>query len=198
MPPAAELRLPDHLLADLRRRYQEPHRHYHTLTHVEALLGWLAECRSLAREPDIITAAIWFHDAIHVPTGADNEPRSAALARAELTAAHWPPASVDRVVDLVLATPHHRAPPDDVDAWLFLDLDLSVLGQDWPTYDAYRLAVRREFAHVPDEAFREGRAAVLQRFLARRSIFRTATLRDRWEAAARANLQREATLLAGG
>ncbi len=198
MPPAAELRLPDHLLADLRRRYQEPHRHYHTLTHVEALLGWLAECRSLAREPDIITAAIWFHDAIHVPTGADNEPRSAALARAELTAAHWPPASVDRVVDLVLATQHHRAPPDDVDAWLFLDLDLSVLGQDWPTYDAYRLAVRREFAHVPAADFRAGRAAVLEALLQREAIYATPVLRQQWEAQARANLRRELDAAATG
>lgn len=191
MPPAAGPRLPDHLLVDLRRRYEEPHRHYHTLAHVEALLAWLAEFRSLAREPDTIAAAIWFHDAIYAPTGTDNEQRSAALARAALTAARWPAASVDRVVDLVLATQHHRAPPEDADAWFFLDLDLGVLGQDWPTYDRYRHAVRSEFAHVPEAAFQAGRAAVLQAFLRREAIYVTPTLRERWEAQARANLRRE-------
>ena len=44
-----------------------------------------------------------------------------------------------------------------------------------------------EFAHVPDEVFRSGRAAIIAALLAANSLYRTPAARDRWEAAARAN-----------
>jgi predicted metal-dependent HD superfamily phosphohydrolase len=51
--------------------------------------------------------------------------------------------------------------------------------------------VRREYAHVPDDAFVIGRAAVLRNLLSLPRLFHTPVLRDRWEDAARANLTRE-------
>ena len=59
-------------------------------------------------------------------------------------------------------------------------------------------AVREEYSHVPEEAFRRGRTSVLERLLARRPLFSTATGRDRWEARARHNLETELILLRGG
>ena len=175
----------------LAARYAEPARCYHTLAHVDALLRGLASWKHLAREPETIVAAIWFHDAVYDPQRRDNEARSADLARTELADLGWPRTAVERVAALVLATAHHDADPADSDAWLFLDLDLSVLAIDPPRYAAYRDAVRAEYAFVDDARYRAGRAAVLRSFIDRDAIYRTPELRAAWEAAARANLADE-------
>ena len=51
--------------------------------------------------------------------------------------------------------------------------------------------MREEYDHVPDQAWRAGRAAVLQRFLDGPVIFPHPGFRDAHEAQARANLARE-------
>lgn len=195
MPEPTELTLPPELLARLRRCYAEPHRHYHSLAHIEALQRWFAPHRALAREPALIEAAIWFHDAVYNTRRQDNEARSAAMASEELGALGWPAAAAERVAALVLATQQHHAEASDSDAWLFLDLDLSVLGQSTPRYTAYADAVRAEYAWVEDAAYRSGRARVLQDFLAREHIYRTPVLHDVWEVAARYNLRAELAAL---
>ena len=188
--------LPDALRERLAARYAEAQRRYHTLDHVHALLRWLAHWRALASDPRTIAAAIWFHDAVYDPQRSDNEAASAALARVELAAIGWSSTDIARVATLVLATAHHDADANDSDAWLFLDLDLSVLAQPAPNYAAYAAAVRAEYAWVDDARFRAGRAKVLRSFLDRRAIYRTPALHRAWEAAARANLARELSSLA--
>jgi len=180
----------------LAARYAEPARHYHTLAHIDALLRGLASCQHLAREPEMIVAAIWFHDAVYDPQRRDNEARSADLARAELADLGWTGVAIERVATLVLATAHHDADPADSDAWLFLDLDLSVLALDPTRYAAYRDAVRAEYGFVDDVRYRAGRAAVLRSFIDREAIYRTPELHAAWEAAARANLADELETLA--
>ena len=192
---AADLLLPPALLATLRHCYAEPHRHYHSLAHVEALQRWFARYEALALDRASIDAAIWFHDAVYDTQRQDNEQRSAAMAAQALGALGWPAAAVERVVTLVLATQHHQAEPSDSDAWLFLDLDLSVLGQSAAHYAAYASAVRAEYAWVEESAYRSGRAHVLKGFLAREQIYRTRVLYEAWEAAARRNLQSELAAL---
>ena len=187
--------LPDALQARLTAMYAQPHRHYHTLAHVHALQRWLAQWQRLAHAPPLINAAIWFHDAVYDTQRRDNEERSAALARVELAALGWASADVDRVAALVLATQDHRAEANDSDAWLFLDLDLSVLAQDAAVYDRYAAAVRAEYAWVDAALYRSGRASVLRGFIARPQIYRTPALQAAWEDAARANLARELTAL---
>jgi len=43
--------LPASMMADLRRRYAESQRHYHTWGHIEALLGHFVEVRAQVRDP---------------------------------------------------------------------------------------------------------------------------------------------------
>ena len=188
--------IPSALLARLQVMYSEPHRHYHTLAHIAALLGGLAHWRALARAPRLIEAAIWFHDAIYDTHRDDNETRSAELARNELRALAWPEADVARVVTMVRATRHHAAAISDADTLLFLDLDLSVLAQRPDVYDAYSAAVRAEFGWVEAARYRAGRARVLQNFMNRDAIYRTPALHAAWDSAARSNLARELQALA--
>lgn len=198
MPRTDTFELPAALRVRLDAMYAEPHRHYHSLAHVEALLRWLAYWHALARSPRLIEAAIWFHDAVYDTHRDDNESRSAELARDELRALAWPEAEVARVVAMVRATQYHSAAASDADTLLFLDLDLSVLAQQAAVYDAYSAGVRAEFGWVDAPRYRAGRSRVLRRFMARDAIYRTPALHVAWEPAARANLARELQALDAG
>ncbi|MCC7397590.1 MAG: hypothetical protein IT455_11055 [Planctomycetes bacterium] len=174
-----------HLLLDLCRRYQEPHRHYHTLEHIG---GMLHAGRAFPLD-DAQTLAVWFHDAIYDPTRTDNEEQSAALARDLLPTTGAAGPLVDRVARIVLDTKRHV--PSTPDAAAVLDLDLMSLAAPWPQFAANTAAIRAEFAHVPDEAFRRGRADFFTRMLQCERLFWT-DWGKALEAPARDNLRRAA------
>jgi predicted metal-dependent HD superfamily phosphohydrolase len=173
--------IPEALRERLVVRYGEAHRHYHTWSHVLACLD--ARERIAPSAPLEVDVALWFHDVIYDPRAHDNEDKSAALMLEELGDSAKP------AVPLVLAT-KHAAIPESEEARIVVDADLSILGADRETFDTYEIAVRKEYAFVPDDAFRVGRAHVLGSFLARPHIFSTQAARDLWEAAARANMTR--------
>lgn len=182
-PPSGEL------LHDLCRRYAEPHRRYHTLQHLSECLSLSAQDSALAEQPAEVALALWFHDAIHEPGRSDNEAASAAWAQASLQAAGAEPARAQRVHALVMAT-RHRELPQASDAQLVVDIDLAILGAPTARFEEYEQQIRAEYAHVPGLIFRAKRRAVLKSFLDREFIYSTASYRDRFESAARSNLQR--------
>lgn len=191
--------LPQSLKDSLAARHCEPGRHYHGMAHVEALLKWLDQSRDLVSDPRAVEAAIWFHDAVYDARSKLNEADSAQLARRELGALGWPELAIRKVEQMVLATSGHVLPDSvaDEDTRLFLDLDLSILGQPPQVYAAYSAAVRAEYAWVDEPSYRDGRRKVLQAFLQRPAIYNTGRWREAWEARARANLQQELEQLGG-
>jgi len=179
----------------------EPGRAYHNWSHIAAMLADLAALRDHAAftsvDFDELELAIFFHDAVYRPGQADNEAQSAALFRE--AAGGQPamgPASLHRVVEMILATARHL-PSDDLATQLLLDLDLAVLGGSPQDYARYVAAVRTEFSVVSDAAWRQGRAAVMRRFLDRPALYQTAVFR-RLEAQARANIAGEIEALESG
>ena len=184
----------DAVLSELVRAYSEPHRHYHTLDHIAALLQLLKQHGAAAADGDAIRLAILLHDAIYDPARADNEAASAALAQRHLAGLGFPRPLIAEVERFILATRHgpdtELAVPD-ADLALLLDLDLAVLAAPWADYRAYAQAIRREYALYPDEVYRPGRRRVLEGFLARERLYLTSHLQALWEAPARANLARE-------
>jgi predicted metal-dependent HD superfamily phosphohydrolase len=176
----------------LEARYAEPHRRYHTRGHIEACLDLLAQWPEIPeRERRLLTWAIWWHDAIYDPKASDNEARSAELARRELPHLGAGPDEVEEVARLVLLTAGHAVPEDDRLGAVLISIDLAILATPPPVYEAYARAIRAEYAHVPEDAWRAGRTAVLQRFLDASVIFPHPGFRDAHEAQARANLARE-------
>lgn len=182
---------------ELLDRWREPHRRYHTVGHLTAVLDLVDRYAGHAERPDLVRLAAWCHDAVYDPrAGGDaNERASAELAGELLAGAGMPAAPVAEVRRLVLLTAGHAVAPDDPDGALLCDADLAVLAAPPARYDRYAAAVRREYAHVPDAAFRAGRAAVLRALLDLPVLYRLPPLHDRWEAAARANLTRELAAL---
>ncbi|WP_315923400.1 hypothetical protein [Mesorhizobium sp. SP-1A] len=189
------------LRRDLSALYGADGRHYHGLSHIEALLALAAEYRALLSDPDAVEAAIWFHDAVYDSRAKDNEARSAELARRKL-AGKTAPERLARIAAMIEATATHELPrfadpAKTRDAALFLDMDLSVLGAPQEVFDAYEQAIRREYAWVPEEAWRSGRTAVLQAFIQRPHIFHTEEFRNRFEKQARLNIARSLKRLEG-
>jgi predicted metal-dependent HD superfamily phosphohydrolase len=175
--------------SELAEAYDGAGRHYHDLRHVLHCLRTLDEVRGECEVADAIEAAIWFHDAVYDATRPDNEARSADLAERQLRAMGAAEAFVVKVHDLILDTRHTAAPTASDGRWL-VDIDLSILGAPAEDYDAYDRAIRLEYAHVPEAAYRVGRASVLRSFLARPAIYLTDYFRKRYEGAARENLAR--------
>lgn len=188
---------PREIGAELLRRYAEPHRRYHTTTHLTEVLDHVDELAAEADDADAVRLAAWFHDAVYDPVRGDNEERSAALAERMLAGAGRPAATVAEVARLVRLTTTHDPRDGDRDGAVLCDADLAVLAAAPDRYAAYAAAVREEYAAVPDEAFRQGRAEVLRGLLELPMLFRTAPARERWEEAARHNVRTELTLLGG-
>lgn len=168
-------------------RWAEPHRRYHDLRHLAEVLQalrWL----SAGEVPAPVVCAAYFHDAVHQPAVGDDERRSAELAASVLDGLGRAPDEVDEVVRLVLLTATHAPQPDDAAGALLCDADLAVLAAPPARYREYAADVRAEYAHLDDEAFRSGRAAVLGELAGRPRLFTTTRGRERWEASARRNL----------
>ncbi len=179
----------DEVFRVLEKCYAEPHRAYHTLDHIRCCLNEFENVRHLAVRGKEIELAIWFHDAIYKPVAKDNEERSARLAEQFLSEAEVPTAVVGSVSKLILATKHVTI-PDEPDARLLVDIDLSILGATEETFDEYEKNIRCEYKHVPWLFYRRKRVALLTSFLRRPNIYLTAEFRDRCEAQARQNLAR--------
>ncbi|MBF8190065.1 metal-dependent phosphohydrolase [Nonomuraea sp. K274] len=180
--------------AELIARWSEPHRRYHTLDHLAAVLGAVAELAGEAEDTVAVGLAAWFHDAVYDGRPGWDEERSAQLAQSRLPGCGVPAGRIAEVARLVrLTAAHDTLAEGDPNGAVLCDADLAVLGR--PGYDAYAAAIRQEYAHVQEEPFKKGRAEVLRRLLAAPRLYRTARARASWEERARANLAAELAAL---
>jgi predicted metal-dependent HD superfamily phosphohydrolase len=191
---ARQLEAGESLLA----RWSEPHRSYHTTAHLAAMLSTVDLLAAAPADATAVQLAAWFHDAVYDPRQDDNESASAALAETTLDALGIAAESVAEVARLVRLTATHDPAPDDANGALLCDADLAILAAPPSAYRRYAEAVRAEYAHVEEAAFRTGRAAVLRRLLAQPQLFSLASARDKWEKRARINLAIEVSTLTEG
>lgn len=176
----------------VRADYAASGRHYHDLTHLDDCLDRLERVEGLDEtERRRLRFALLWHDVVYDPTRRDNEEASAERARRELAEAGVDAAECDEVARLILLTKGHRVAEGDRLGALLVSIDLSILGSGPDRYRAYAAAIRREYAHVPEEAYRAGRAAVLESLLAADPLYPDPAFRARFEGAARTNLADE-------
>ncbi|MCX5141953.1 hypothetical protein [Streptomyces sp. NBC_00338] len=182
----------DNLLA----RWAEPQRRYHTTGHLAAVLDRIDTLAGHAADADAVRLAAWFHDAVYRPDRTENEERSAVLAERALPEAGVPATTTAEVARLVRLTVSHDPADGDTNGEVLCDADLAILAASPKEYAEYASRVREEYGFVPDEAFREGRAAVLRQLLELPRLFRTPHGAAEWEPRARHNLLTELELLA--
>ncbi len=191
-------------------RYAEPHRYYHTATHIMKVVRSLFDLSAVQGtqpSPELIAAGL-YHDAIYNPRADDNESRSAMLAVGDLDLLGWSVEQRRVVKTLILATASHvGADPVDVaggitdrvaETAILLDSDLAILGADPLTYQAYVTGVRAEYFFVEDEHWRIGRGRVLRHFLDSPRLFATEQMHAELEHRARANIEAELAALRPG
>lgn len=184
--------------------YREPQRGYHDWSHIIDLLSKLDSMKALAVRPDLIAAAIFWHDAVYLTRNADGLLRPDAenvRASAALFERHskFDKSDTDAVRDLIMATADHlnaratieRYPGFSRDLDLFLDLDLSSLGAPWPAFERNLARLRFEYAWVPEPLFCLGRLQMIETFAARGdALYRLDETRKLWAEKADENLAR--------
>jgi predicted metal-dependent HD superfamily phosphohydrolase len=173
--------------AELCRLYTAPYRRYHNLGHIEDCLRLADEVAPLLVDRDAVEFGLWFHDAVYDTGVTTNEWRSAELflnvsAGAPFVFRH-------RVCGHILAT-RHRGTTRGNDRCFLVDIDLSGFGAPWDEFLRNGALLREESADQPDATYHAGQVIFLSAMQQRPHFYQTEYFRDRYEAIARANLDR--------
>ncbi len=195
--PAADAREAAVTGADLLERWTEPQRRYHSTRHLVEMFWALEDLTDAGELSDTEAAlgrvAAWLHDAVYEPSAVvgANESASAELAETLLPRLGADEATVATVVALVRMTADHAVRRDSALHRAFHDADLWILAAPEHRFDEYCGQVREEYASVPDGLFRAARSQILRDLVGADGIYLTEHGRRHWDAAARANLDRE-------
>lgn len=188
---AVENTVAHNLWQNLQSHYNEPHRHYHNLSHIKALHSHFDSVKPFLKNPHAVELAIFYHDVIYDPKQSDNEMQSVKFLQNQL-AEFLPKSLLNEVGGLILATQKHTLTDvENSDMAYFLDMDLAILGSEKAVYQNYAQAIRQEYAHFADNDYRQGRSAVLKAFLQRPKLFFSQVFFDKYENVARQNIQAE-------
>ncbi|MEM7162508.1 MAG: hypothetical protein AAF487_08735 [Bacteroidota bacterium] len=176
--------------SEIEKAYSESDRYYHNLQHLEHMFLEFELIQEKVCNKDVMLFALFYHDLIYDAKRQDNEEASAIKAMECLTQMLIPKKIKETCSSYILATKSH-AISDNEELNIFLDLDLSVFGEDWERYKTFSENIRKEYAYYNDVLYNQGRIKVLTHFLTKESIFKTEKFKDRLEEQARSNMERE-------
>jgi len=174
--------------------YSEKHRFYHTFTHINSCLDQLTFVNSLAKQPEEVELAIWFHDAVYHPFSSKNELKSADWAVEFLKKNAVEDDVIQRVYHLIMTTAHN-VKTKTLDESIVVDIDLFILGSAPEKYKLFEVNVRKEYKRVPYSIYRKKRKQILLDFLNRSEIYQNSYFIEHCERQARVNLENTISLL---
>lgn len=175
---------------EIELNYSEEKRYYHTLTHLSDLQNQLCEVKDKIQNWETILFTLFYHDIVYNAIKSDNEEKSAELADTRMKQMNVPKEIIENCKSQILATKKHEN-NSDFDTNYFIDADLSILGQDTETYNAYFQNIRKEYSIYPDSIYKPGRKKVLKHFLEMDRIFKTEYFHEKFEYQTKINLQYE-------
>ncbi|WP_148304059.1 HD domain-containing protein [Actinotignum schaalii] len=199
-------------------RWSEPDRIFHDIHHLTAMLANVEKLINETHHPDTVRLAAWYHGVVfstsryrvYTKRGGEDELLSARTAENELTHLGIAPETARRVAELIwgMKAPALTAMPvmgrapatslgtaeQDIDIMVLRDAHLAILASSPQSYRRYTQAIREEYPHIPDESFWRGREKIVAKLLERKHLFYTPE-GQKWEDAARQNLQAEAAKL---
>ncbi|WP_442944170.1 HD domain-containing protein [Nostoc sp.] len=178
--------------------YSTPGRYYHTLKHIDHVLGTIEILQGYTNNLAAVQLAAWFHDVVYDTQAQDNEQKSADYAFELLSNLGIPESTITTVTRLILNTKDHQAAMDDYDSQVLLDADLAILATNLVQYPEYAHAIRQEYGWVAEADYITGRRQVLEQFLQRSRIYFTPLMSEFAERSARGNIQEEIQSLASG
>jgi len=179
----------DCIFLDVLEKYSKQHRFYHTPNHILNCLIEFKSIKQLAKNPNELELAIWFHDIIYDPKRHNNEEKSQKYAFDCLKKIKLPEKTIKKVSDLILIT-KHKTPPKTNDEKLIVDIDLSIFGQSKQVFDLYEKNIRKEYLWVPINIYKEKRIEILQSFFNKNPLYHIKEIHNKYEEIAKINLQR--------
>jgi predicted metal-dependent HD superfamily phosphohydrolase len=180
--------VPPSVFNELIKAYTSPERFYHNLTHIQDCLSIFDQTRFLAVHPAEVELAIWFHDAVYDTGRSDNEKKSTQWSETVIKEVGLGSEIAKRVSNSILATRHNQD-VTNLDAQLMVDVDLSILGREPIVFWQYEENIRKEYAWVPEQLFRQKRIEILNGFLESQHIYYHQKYREVFEGEARLNLK---------
>lgn len=179
------------------RKWDEPHRKYHTRRHLTECLYDLDRLKSegllSGKDANVMEIALWFHDVVYYPQRTDNELASAMYCAIECDHLNLHPRdAADTARRLINLTDHRSgilASDFSEPEKLFLDIDLSILSAHPKAFVEYERQIREEYSFVEESVFRAKRVEILERLGGERFSYHSAAFAHRNEAA-RLNLKR--------
>jgi len=131
------------LWKDIKSHYTSKDRNYHNLSHLYNMFLQLEDIKTEIEDLDSLKFAIWYHDIIYKSTNKDNEEQSANFVEKVLKLLHFDDSRVKKIRKLILSTKKHKLlSVENNDNAYLLDLDLSILGTDWETYQLYTQSIK--------------------------------------------------------
>lgn len=152
-------------MINLTKYYLEPHRYYHNLNHIVSMFNFANENQIELTNEQIL--AIWFHDVIYDPTRSDNEEQSAKYFQQwclTQKVCNFEP----KIIKQIILDTKQEIPTTEESA-LVIDLDLHQLGIS--KFFSNTVLIRKEFSHLSDKEFDEGRNTWIYSMLNRETIF---------------------------
>lgn len=185
------------LWIEIESQYSGKSRHYHTLEHLYNMFQAYDEVETLIHNKDIFQFTIWYHDIIYKASKNNNEEQSAQLAVDRLQNLGLKKSQIERINTLIISTKKHLILTNEnaSDNAYLLDIDLSILGANWDTYQIYCSNIRKEYKIYPTFMYNKGRKQVLKHFLDRGNLYFTEYFKAKFETQAKQNITRELELL---
>lgn len=189
--------------------YCAPHRHYHTMEHIEFMLNKIDEMFSIyhfEKEPEekfALYCAAFFHDIVYNPQSKNelsDEELSVnfaveCLKRIGVKSVR----TLERIAELIMVTKTHTVDDTmftDIELQsIMIDADMGIMGTHREQYLQYAKDVSLEYSFVNEREFRLGRTKFLHDILCREAIFNTEYMRQVYEKDARLNIRTELAVL---
>jgi predicted metal-dependent HD superfamily phosphohydrolase len=173
------------LWKEIETSYSKENRHYHTLSHLEAIYKAL---ESFPLTP-LMEFSIFYHDIIYNIEEKDNEEQSSLVAKRVLTELNTPNKLIEEVSLLIMETKRHNSTLKENQ--LFLDADLAILGSSKENYIKYTQQIREEYHIYNNYNYNKGRKALLKSFLEKDSIYLSNFFYQKYEKQAKENILKE-------
>lgn len=182
--------LSNNLWLEIFTKYSEPKRHYHTISHLQAIIIDLTEVKNKIVNWDTTLFAVFYHEIIYKASSNTNEADSTKLAKQRLSELRYPAEKIAKCANMILATKQHEL-SEDSDTNYLIDADLAILGGNPYDYQKYTEQIREEYSIYPDFMYNPGRKKALQHFLQMDAIYKTNHFFKKYEKAARINISNE-------
>uniref|UniRef100_A0A1B6L420 Uncharacterized protein n=1 Tax=Graphocephala atropunctata TaxID=36148 RepID=A0A1B6L420_9HEMI len=182
------------------QNYSSEGRQYHDIQSLDEKFKYFSSIKSQLKNPVAVAFALFFQYLEYNPKSIDYNKKNIELFTTFFSDCELGLESplYSEVLSLLEAadtssTEEHKTDGaiGSEDRHYFLDLDMVVLGSEPEQYIIYANKVKEEYHFLPQPVYNDLRVKVLQNFLQIPNIFATKEFREKYEAQARSNIQKE-------